>query len=82
MKRKDYKNFVWYPVTDETYWAEEYPDEFPGCQTIIRDKKCTFNLLPRIMTRYEHSLGWGSMTKYNEQYELEFEFMIIDNSLK
>lgn len=37
MKRKDYKNYKWYPVTDETYWAEEYCDEFPNCKTIVRD---------------------------------------------
>ena len=30
MKRTDYKNFVWYPVTDETYWAEDDPKEFPN----------------------------------------------------
>ena len=28
MKRKDYENYKWYPVTDETYWVEEYCDEF------------------------------------------------------
>ena len=77
MKRKDYKNFVWYPVTDETYWAEEYPLEFPGCQTIVRDKGCTFCGLPHIMTQNKSYLGWGTMAKSDN-----FEFMIINNSLK
>ena len=76
MKRTDFENYKWYPVTDETYWAEEYPDEFPGCQTIIRDKNCTFDGLPHIMTRNKAYLGWGTMAKSDY-----FEFMIIDNSI-
>lgn len=77
MKRKDYKNFVWYPVTDETYWAEDYPKEFPGCQTIVRDKGCTFRGIPHIMTQNKSYLSWSTMAKSDN-----FEFMIIDNSLK
>ena len=77
MKRKDYKNFVWYPVTDETYWVEDYPEEFPGCQTIIRDKNCTFRGIPRIMIQDKSYLSWSTMSKSDN-----FEFMIIDNSLK
>lgn len=77
MKRKDYKNFVWYPVTDETYWAEDYPEEFPGCQTIVRDKGCTFHGIPHIMTQNKSCLSWSTMAKSDN-----FEFMIIDNSLK
>lgn len=77
MKRQDYQNYIWYPVTDETYWVEEYPNEFPGCQTIIRDKNCTFGGLPHIMTQNKSYLGWGTMAKSDY-----FEFMIIDNSIK
>ena len=75
MKRQDYQNYIWYPVTDETYWVEEYPNEFPGCQTIVRDKSCTFGGLPHIMTQSKCQLGWGTMSKSDY-----FEFMIIDNS--
>lgn len=37
MKRKDYENYKWYPVTDKTYWVDNYCDEFPNCKTIVRD---------------------------------------------
>lgn len=65
MKREDYENFKWYKVTNETYWVEDYPDEFPGCQTIV----CSENKLYTQMASY---LGWGTMAKCGDWY-----FMII-----
>ena len=35
MKRKDYENYKWYPLTDNEYWVEEMPYEFPNCVTIV-----------------------------------------------
>ena len=35
MKRKDYENYKWYPLTDEEYWIEEMQNEFPNCVTIV-----------------------------------------------
>ena len=71
MKRKDYKNNVWYPLTDEEYWAEEYPTEFPNCQTIIC---CTRPEIDQIIRTKETAyIGWGTMAKYNE-----WKFMIIE----
>jgi hypothetical protein len=70
MKRQDYKNLTWYPVTDDTYWAEEFPDEFPNCQTIVY---CTNpNITSAIYTQFDAYLGWGTMAKYDE-----WVFMII-----
>jgi len=71
MKREYYKNFVWYPVTDETYWVEDYPDEFPNCQTIVCQKNeyGTSNILVDTTTW----MGWGTMAKRGDFY-----FMIIE----
>lgn len=70
MRRKDYKNFTWYPVTDDTYWVEEYPDEFPNCQTIVY---CTNpDICSAIYTQRDVYLGWGTMAKYGE-----WMFMIV-----
>ena len=71
MKRKDYKNNIWYPLTDEEYWVEDYPDEFPGCQTIvccIRPEICG-----SVLTRRNAYMGWGTMAKNDE-----WMFMIIE----
>lgn len=71
MKREDYKNYIWYPITDETYWVEDYPKEFPNCQTIIC---CTRpDIDANIRTRHTAYIGWGTMAKYNE-----WMFMIIE----
>ena len=71
MKRKDYQNYVWYELTDDEYWTEEYPDEFPGCQTIIC---CTRpEICENILTQNTAFLGWGTMAKCGE-----WKFMIIE----
>ena len=71
MKRKDYKNYVWYPLTDEEYWVEEYPEEFPNCQTIVY---CTRKEIdPFLRTQETAYMGWGTMAKYGEH-----KFMIIE----
>ena len=67
MKRKDYNNYQWYPVTDGTFWIEEYADEFPNCSTIVSTNKS----YP--FTRTSTYLGWGSMAKQGIWY-----FMIIE----
>ena len=72
MKRKDFQNYIWYPVTDETYWVEEYPEEFPNCQTIVI---CTdpYLFAGGILTRSNCFIGWGTMSKYHK-----WKFMIIE----
>ena len=71
MKREDYKNNVWYIVTDENYWVEEYPEEFPNCQTIV----CCIDqdIDDLIRTRNQTYIGWGTMAKYDQ-----YRFMIIE----
>ena len=70
MKREDYKNYVWYPLTDEEYWVDNNLD-FPNCQTIIC---CTRpEICENILTRNTAFMGWGTMAKYNE-----WKFMIIE----
>lgn len=74
MKREDYKNYVWYDVTDETYWVEEaYPEEFPNCQTIVCCSEG--DDFTQIYTRDTIFLGWGTMAK---QIEYGWKFMIIE----
>lgn len=71
MKREDYKNYTWYPVNDETYWAEDFPEEFPGCVTIVR---CTRPEIDSIIrTRETAFMAWATMAKYDE-----WVFMIIE----
>ena len=71
MLRKEYDLYKWYPLTDETYWAEEYPEEFPNCQTIVC---CTRPEIDEtIRTRKTSFLGWGTMAKYGE-----WMFMIVE----
>lgn len=72
MKRSDFKNYIWYPVTDETYWVEEYPDEFPNCHTIICNTQ--ESVCPNILTQDSSFMGWGTMAKYGN-----WKFMIIEN---
>lgn len=72
MKRTDYLNFKWYPLTDKEYWVDD-DDEFPNCQTIVVDMSNTFNGHHQIMTYSQAYLGWGTMAKYGT-----FKFMIIE----
>lgn len=75
MNKEDFELNVWYPITDETYWVEDCPDEFPDCQTIIccTDK----DLDDTIRTRRTAYMGWGTMAK-DENYM----FMIIKKPFK
>ena len=70
MKREDYENFKWYFVTDETFWVEQFPDEFPKCRTVVRPSKS--NSI-EIYTQLDCYIGWGTMAKQENWY-----FMIID----
>ena len=72
MKRKDYENYKWYPVTEETYWVEEEPDEFPNCQTIVIWDMSDYKP-QNILTQSMAYLGWGTMAKQEE-----WKFMIIE----
>lgn len=77
MKRSDYKNYVWYPIKDEgDYWVEDFPNEFPKCNTIVRCR-APYNNYPEVETRENCKTGWGTMAKYGC-----FDFMIIDNTIK
>lgn len=71
MTNKEYKKNVWYDVVDEAYWAEEYPDEFPNCFSII----CETNSYGKqnIYTRSNCNIGWGTMAKRDN-----YKFMIIE----
>lgn len=75
MKREDYENYKWYPVTDETYWVEDYPYEFPYCQTIVWNKPDTGENYS-IQTQSTAYLGWGTMAKSEDWY-----FMIIEKQI-
>ena len=71
MKRSDYELYKWYPLTDNEYWAEDYPDEFPNCQTIVC---CTRpEICGSILTQRHAYMGWGTMAKDDE-----WMFMIIE----
>ena len=67
MKRKDYENFKWYPLTDEEYWVESYESEFPGCITIVYHPDYGFYKLENCY------LGWGTMAKQGD-----WKFIIIE----
>ncbi len=75
MKRSDYQNNVWYPLTDKEYWVEEFPEEFPNCSTIVYNQKNRFD--NDIKTYQSCSRGWGTMAKSEEYY-----FMIITKPMK
>lgn len=71
MKRKDYENYKWYPLTDEEYWVEEMPNEFPNCVTIVYN---TQNRWDNDIKTYQNcSRGWGTMAK-----DGNFKFMIVE----
>ena len=68
MERKFYRNNEWYKLTDDEYWAEDYPDEFPNCQTVVYSEK-----YGGLYIKETCPYGWGTMSKINE-----FKFMIIE----
>ena len=71
MKRENYENYKWYPLTDNEYWVEEMADEFPNCNTIVY---CPDSRWPDDIKTYQScSIGWGTMAKSEEYY-----FMIIE----
>jgi hypothetical protein len=71
MKRVDYELNTWYPLTDNEYWVEEYPDEFPNCNTIVT---CLYQRFGNEIKTYQScSIGWGTMAKDGCWY-----FMIIE----
>lgn len=73
MKRENYENYKWYPVTDDEYWVEENQEEFPNCNTIINYTKSRW---PHDIKTYQScSLGWGTMAKTEGYY-----FMIVEKS--
>ena len=71
MERKFYRNYVWYNLTDDEYWAEDFPEEFPNCVTIICCTRPEIDSL--IRTQHTAYLGWGTMAKSGE-----WKFMIIE----
>lgn len=70
MERKNYKNNVWYPLTDEEFWVEDYPEQFPRCHTIV----CCLNedICSTPLTMNSVFMSWGTMAKSGE-----WMFMII-----
>lgn len=70
MKRKDYKNYVWYDLTDEEYWVDD-AEEFPGCYTIVFSRDWN---TPK--TKDDCYIGWGTMAKYEG-----YKFMIIEKPI-
>lgn len=73
MRRKDYENYVWYDVTEETYWVEEYPDEFPNCITLVYNP----NYYGEPQNIRDSTFGWGTMVKQGE-----WKFIIIQKPEK
>ena len=74
MKRENYKNNVWYPLTDDEYWVDyDYQDEFPNCQTLVVDTEDTNGVKHRIMTYNMCTLGWSTMAKQES-----WCFMIVE----
>ena len=67
MKREDYENFTWYPITDDTYWVEFLNNEFPKCNTIVCKKG--YNIVD-IRSCY---IAWRTMVKQGDWF-----FMIIE----
>lgn len=71
MKRKDYENYKWYPLTDEEYWVEEMPNEFPNCVTIVYSNQ---NIWDNDIKTYKNCYrGWGTMAKQGT-----YKFMIVE----
>ena len=53
------------------FWVEEYPDEFPNCNTIVT---CLYQRFGNEIKTYQScSIGWGTMAKDGCWY-----FMIIE----
>jgi hypothetical protein len=74
MKRENYENYKWYPLTDNEYWVDvEYQDEFPDCQTIVYDTKEMPGVKHSIMPYDDCYISWGTMAKLGT-----FNFMIIE----
>lgn len=72
MNREDYKSFVWYDISDENYWVEDYPEEFLNCHTIVFNKGNGFFFKETVY------LSWGTMAKHNNLYDDNWKFMIIE----
>jgi hypothetical protein len=74
MKRADYKNNVWYPLTDDEYWVDYwYVAEFPNCQTIVTESQKLSGVPHKIMTYDTCPIGWSTMAKAGTYF-----FMIIE----
>ena len=61
---KNYKSFVWYPVTEDMYWT----DDISKSEIIIKSP-----YEDKLLTQYDCPYGWGTMCKTEG-----FMFMIID----
>ena len=71
MKRENYENNRWYPLTNNECWVEDLPEEFPNYMTLIYNKN---HLLGDCLRGYTYSaLSWETMASYNSYY-----FMIIE----
>lgn len=71
MERKFYRNYVWYNLTDDEYWAENFPNEFPNCQTIVCCVKP--EVISGIFTKESAPCKWEDMINHGE-----WKFMIIE----
>jgi hypothetical protein len=71
MKRSDYENNKWYPLTENEYWVEDYPDEFPNCHTVVHNANQYYK--SGITTSQFCTLGWSTMAKSGGYF-----FMIIE----
>lgn len=80
MKRKNYENYKWYPLTDNEYWVEEMPDEFPNCVTIVYNPQNRWS--NEVKTHQSCSRGWGTMAKSGEYYFMIIEKAVWNENLK
>lgn len=71
MKRENYENYKWYPLTNNECWVEDLPEEFPNCLTLIYNINSRFGDYIRCYST--SSLSWESMASYGTYY-----FMIIE----
>ena len=74
MNKKDYKPYIWYPLTDNEHWVDfgAYPD-FPNHQTLVFNT--ANDCWPHtILTNERCSQGWSTMAKQGT-----WLFMIVEN---
>ena len=71
MKRENYKNNKWYPLTNNECWVEDLPEEFTNCMTLIYNKNARFG--DYVRSYNSSSLTLETMESYNSYYFMKIE---------